>query len=166
MRRGRRFPCARTDPTRNESNSSALTSNLPIDCSCGSEQERHIFSLLSDLTFRVTFPTLSVSRLLAISSSPVCSEPKIFYRRRLPHYQPPSETYFITFPLAGSLPNHVILDMKNWRQGIKDKASAALIERERRDTSLYKILQSLKAFTARKCNARFLIIGLPLLHSR
>jgi REP element-mobilizing transposase RayT len=150
------------------------------------------------------------------------SEPKIFYRRRLPHYQPPGETYFITFRLAGSLPDRVILDLKEWRQRIRDTARTTFDESERRklivelhskyfgkvdevldralngptwlrrpeianvvaeamhyrdrkaydldafsimpnhvhllvgversDTSLYKILQSLKAFTARKCN--------------
>jgi len=150
------------------------------------------------------------------------SGPKIFYRRRLPHYQPPGETYFITFRLAGSLPDHVILQMKEWQRSIRDKARVASHESERRNllvelhskyfgrfdnvldraldgptwlrlpeiaavvaeaihyrdvrtydldafcimpnhvhllvgversnTSLYRILQSLKAFTARKCN--------------
>jgi REP element-mobilizing transposase RayT len=150
------------------------------------------------------------------------SAPKIFYMRRLPHYQPPGETYFITFRLAGSLPNHGILQMKEWRRRVRENVGAASNESERRiflaelhskyfdgfdnvldraldgptwlrhpeiaavvaeaihyrdtktydldafcimpnhvhmvvgversDTSLYKILQSLKAFTARKCN--------------
>lgn len=35
-------------------------------------------------------------------------EQKIFYRRRLPHYQPPNETFHVTFRLAGSLPNETV----------------------------------------------------------
>lgn len=37
---------------------------------------------------------------------------KIFYRRRLPHYQPPSETFHVTFRLAGSLPNGTVESLK------------------------------------------------------
>ncbi len=33
---------------------------------------------------------------------------RLFYQRRLPHYQPPGATLFITFRLAGSLPQAVI----------------------------------------------------------
>jgi len=33
---------------------------------------------------------------------------QIFYRRRLPHYQPPGATLFVTFRLAGSIPQAVI----------------------------------------------------------
>lgn len=37
---------------------------------------------------------------------------KIYYRRNLPHYQPSHASYFITFRLAGSLPNDVIIKLK------------------------------------------------------
>jgi len=36
------------------------------------------------------------------------NEPKTYYRRHLPHYQPPKATYHIVFRLAGSLPEAVI----------------------------------------------------------
>jgi putative transposase len=35
-------------------------------------------------------------------------EVKTYYRRNLPHYQPPNATYFISFRLAGSLPVEII----------------------------------------------------------
>jgi putative transposase len=34
--------------------------------------------------------------------------PAMYYRRHLPHYQPPWATFFITFRLAGSLPREVV----------------------------------------------------------
>jgi putative transposase len=37
----------------------------------------------------------------------------VFYRRRLPHYQPPEATYFITFRLANSLPQSVVAQLKS-----------------------------------------------------
>jgi REP element-mobilizing transposase RayT len=37
---------------------------------------------------------------------------KIFYRKNLPHYQPPNATLFITFRLAGSLPKAVQLELQ------------------------------------------------------
>lgn len=40
------------------------------------------------------------------------SDPKIFYRRRLPHYQPPGETLHVTFRLAGSVPNGTVERLK------------------------------------------------------
>jgi hypothetical protein len=39
-------------------------------------------------------------------------EDKIFYKRNLPHYQPPFATYFVTFRLANSLPRHIIEELK------------------------------------------------------
>jgi putative transposase len=38
---------------------------------------------------------------------------KIFYKRHLPHYQPPFGTYLLTFRLADSLPISVISDLKH-----------------------------------------------------
>jgi len=37
----------------------------------------------------------------------------VFYRRNLPHWQPPEETFFVTFRLAGSLPISVIAELKD-----------------------------------------------------
>ena len=37
---------------------------------------------------------------------------KPFYRRNLPHIQPPGATFFVTFHLAGSLPQSIL---KQWR---------------------------------------------------
>lgn len=33
---------------------------------------------------------------------------KTYYRRNLPHIQPPGATFFITFNLAGSIPKHIL----------------------------------------------------------
>jgi len=41
---------------------------------------------------------------------------KYYYRRRLPHYQPPGYTYFITFRLANSLPKQKVLELINERE--------------------------------------------------
>jgi REP element-mobilizing transposase RayT len=35
-----------------------------------------------------------------------------YYRPRLPHYQPLYATFFVTFRLAGSLPNQIIIQLK------------------------------------------------------
>jgi len=34
----------------------------------------------------------------------------IFYKRNLPHYQPDDVNYFVTFRLAGSLPNKFLIE--------------------------------------------------------
>ena len=47
---------------------------------------------------------------------------KPFYRRDLPHIQPPGETFFVTFNLAGSLPRNVL---QQW------KAEKRLLEAEK-----------------------------------
>jgi len=38
---------------------------------------------------------------------------KQFYRRTLPHIQPPNATFFVTFRLAGSVPKSVL---EQWKQ--------------------------------------------------
>jgi putative transposase len=40
---------------------------------------------------------------------------KTYYRRNLPHYQPPGATYFVTFRLAGSLPHEVVARLREGR---------------------------------------------------
>jgi putative transposase len=42
-----------------------------------------------------------------------------FYRRHLPHIQPPNASYFVTFRLAGSLPKEVIIRLKNKQQELE-----------------------------------------------
>ena len=39
---------------------------------------------------------------------------KYFYTRKLPHWQPAEETFFVTYRLAGSLPISVISNLKQW----------------------------------------------------
>jgi REP element-mobilizing transposase RayT len=39
------------------------------------------------------------------------AETPYFYRNRLPHWQPPGGTFFVTYRLAGSLPKHVVTEM-------------------------------------------------------
>ena len=43
------------------------------------------------------------------------NDDKIYYRRNLPHYQPADTTFFVTFRLAGSLPNEAIVRLKEER---------------------------------------------------
>ncbi len=140
---------------------------------------------------------------------------KEYYRRNLPHYQPPYATFFITACLTGSLSSEMVQRLKdeyelfksdlkkglvnavNWKkyysnfddfldkaqQGnawLNDDRVAAVVAEaihyrdrsvydllaftimsnhvhivfsvQRNDISLYRILQSLKRHTARKCN--------------
>ncbi|PAU94971.1 hypothetical protein CK503_05765 [Aliifodinibius salipaludis] len=52
-----------------------------------------------------------------------------FYRRNLPHWQPPEAQYFITFRLAGSLPKEATQKIKSQRKEIEkefDKVSQTL----------------------------------------
>ncbi len=46
------------------------------------------------------------------------SEPKIYYRRHLPHHQPEDATYHVVFRLAGSLPLEVVQELKQERERI------------------------------------------------
>ena len=48
-----------------------------------------------------------------MNTSKMCqNEPKSFYRRNLPHIQTPGATLFVTFQLAGSIPQHILA---RWR---------------------------------------------------
>jgi REP element-mobilizing transposase RayT len=44
------------------------------------------------------------------------NNPKIYYHRHLPHYQPPEAAFHVVFRLAGSLPLEVITEMKRERE--------------------------------------------------
>jgi len=58
-----------------------------------------------------------------------------FYRRYLPHWQPPDATLFVTFRLAGSLPQIVIEELRNGREAAKRKLAQITdrIQREKQD---------------------------------
>jgi len=58
---------------------------------------------------------------------------RIFYRRHLPHYQPPGGTFFVTFSLAGSIPKKVLERLLAERAAAEARlaAIADLIERVR-----------------------------------
>ncbi len=55
-------------------------------------------------------------------------KPEAFYRRNLPHFVPPGATFFITFRLAGSIPQHILAGLKaelEQRQAELERASDA-----------------------------------------
>lgn len=54
-----------------------------------------------------------------------------FYRRHLPHYQPPGATLFITFRLAGSLPKAVLEELAAEAQRQERRLEAIADEKER-----------------------------------
>ncbi len=55
----------------------------------------------------------------------------IYYRRRLPHYQPGGATFFITTRMAGSLPNHVVAQLKEEQEFLKSRIRDARNYKER-----------------------------------
>ena len=58
---------------------------------------------------------------------------KPFYRRNLPHIQPPGATFFVTFHLAGSLPRGVLQQWKTEKSrllNLKNKSHTAPDERK------------------------------------
>lgn len=60
-------------------------------------------------------------------------DPKIFYRRRLPHYQPPNETFHVTFRLAGSLSQETVLRLKREHEVInKSLKTVESVDEQRR----------------------------------
>ncbi len=52
-----------------------------------------------------------------------------FYRRHLPHWQPPGATLFVTTRLVGSLPSHVITELKRERAFVANGRDKAMKER-------------------------------------
>jgi REP element-mobilizing transposase RayT len=42
--------------------------------------------------------------------------PKIYYKRNLPHFQPPGYAFFITFRLHGTLPKEVVIRLKAMKE--------------------------------------------------
>ncbi|KAB2924350.1 MAG: hypothetical protein F9K22_06520 [Bacteroidetes bacterium] len=47
-----------------------------------------------------------------------------YYRRHLPHFHPSAAVYFVTFRLAGSLPGHVLNQVRQERQFLKERIAA------------------------------------------
>jgi REP element-mobilizing transposase RayT len=61
------------------------------------------------------------------------SQPKIFYRRHLPHYHPPHATYHVVFRLDGSLPAHVIERLKAERAALERKTAGLDNPKQKRE---------------------------------
>jgi putative transposase len=57
---------------------------------------------------------------------------KPFYRRHLPHLQPPGATLFITFRLAGSIPVEVLRLLEEEREQIEKRVASITDPNERR----------------------------------
>jgi len=57
---------------------------------------------------------------------------KTYYQRHLPHYQPADATYFVTFRLAGSLPQEAIKRLKDEREHEERILAGVKSLRERR----------------------------------
>jgi putative transposase len=64
---------------------------------------------------------------------------KHFYRRHLPHYQPPGATFFITFRLSGSLPVDI-------RQRLEEEAHRKVLKIERMTDSQLRHQAAYKAY--------------------
>jgi REP element-mobilizing transposase RayT len=60
-------------------------------------------------------------------------QPKIFYRRHLPHYHPPHATYHVVFRLDGSLPGHVIERLRTERATSQRKIADIADEKQKRE---------------------------------
>jgi len=59
---------------------------------------------------------------------------KQFYRRKLPHIQPPNATFFVTFRLAGSVPKSVLEQWKQEKRWLE--AETGRVRKSADDTSL------------------------------
>jgi len=71
------------------------------------------------------------------------NEFRVYYERHLPHYQPPDATLFVTFRLAGSLPAHVIEQLRREAQFIEQQL-AAIVDPGERTREAY--VQNLRMF--------------------
>jgi len=61
---------------------------------------------------------------------------KIFYKRNLPHYQPPEYTFSVTFRLTNSLPLHIIKKLQAEQESKLKKVSAVINENEKQQSYL------------------------------
>ncbi len=62
-----------------------------------------------------------------------------FYRRRLPHWQPPNATYFVTFRLADSLPVHVLQRLKEDRERRRQAVLRSNVSEREERKELYNL---------------------------
>ena len=81
------------------------------------------------------------------------NEFRIYYERHLPHYQPPDATLFITFRLAGSLPVHVIEQLRREAQFIEQQLTAIVDRGERARTAYAQHLRMFGRWDAALDNA-------------
>ncbi|MBI1782029.1 MAG: transposase [Sphingobacteriales bacterium] len=65
--------------------------------------------------------------------------PKIFYRKKLPHYQPPEALFFITYRLAGSIPVEVIRKLQDDYQRLELELFASSAEGDKLQTAIADI---------------------------
>ncbi len=61
---------------------------------------------------------------------------QFFYRRRLPHYQPPGATLFITFRLAGSLPQEIVQQLAEEAKRVEQQLEC-ITDRQERERQSY-----------------------------
>ncbi len=71
---------------------------------------------------------------------------KIFYKRHLPHIQPPGATIFITFRLFGSLPSSIVEEIMNERQLLKKKLNDLLLK-EKESNKYFQLLKQYQKLT-------------------
>ena len=51
--------------------------------------------------------------------------PEIFYRRRLPHWQPPGASYFVTYRLVGTIPYTILEQLRQERERLLSQPNKA-----------------------------------------
>lgn len=88
----------------------------------------------------------------------VHADSRIFYRRRLPHYQPPNETFHVTFRLAGSVPVETVLKLKQEHEEIKksvQKIKSATEQRKLRHECGASYFSRFDEFADRATDGRF-----------
>jgi REP element-mobilizing transposase RayT len=61
---------------------------------------------------------------------------QLYYERNLPHYQPPGATLFVTFRLAGSLPLHIIQELKEEAERVEVEL-AKITDKQEQDRKRY-----------------------------
>ncbi len=59
------------------------------------------------------------------------NEERIYFKRKLPHYQPPNASFFITFRLANSLPRHIVAQLKEeYKTALKEIGRSKVLSYE------------------------------------
>jgi putative transposase len=65
-------------------------------------------------------------------------KPKTFYKRKLPHWQPPGATFFITWRLFGSLPQAALEELEAARRRLQREAEQAGETEDQREARHFK----------------------------